>query len=122
MNCPSCDSTQIGAEITQAGPVMRCRACGHGFRPADVFHQVAEGISPKATKRALVESPKPLNREPAQTLTTRSLIKDARQRLTELNREVKRLEALKKERDEIVRLLAAAKQRGDGKVRHLRTA
>jgi hypothetical protein len=108
MICPGCGSESFGATFTGDGPRHKCNGCGNLFDPALLeSNPVDSNVS--------IELPKVSAARPkataATTITgTGSLLKSARARVRELNREINRLKSLTKERDELRRLIAAAKQ------------
>ena len=120
MNCPHCKSphttTEVGAECQI---IHACVECDARWNPPAEDEQE----TPRATV-ATPQRPAMAPQRPSASLTPRNIIKLSRERLRELDREIKRLESLKKERDEIKRLLAAAKTKQDGRsnLRPLRTA
>ena len=123
MMCPQCQGAQLASEFGPGGIVFRCLTdgCGCQFKdnPALDFSDDAPApvaparVAPKVGPATLVVDP----------LKPRDVLRLARKRLAELNREIKRLNALTVERDQIERLLVAAKQTTDGlaNVRPLRT-
>lgn len=109
MICPGCGSESFGAVFTGGAVRHRCNGCGNLFTP-----EVTEQPGP-TEEQELRPIPAPVPRAvaaPQQVapLSTTSLLKSARVRVRELTREINRLKALTKERDELRRLIAAAKQ------------
>jgi hypothetical protein len=118
MDCtnPDCGENTIVSEMTPQGIRRYCNVC-----------KVALAATPKPVPVIAVPVPvaQPLKRasEPAAKLTPKTLLRDARARVAELNREIKRMKSLVKERDALKRLLSAAKKQpldGGAVVRPLR--
>lgn len=106
---------------------MNCTGCGHDVQPVTMF--TAEGLvyrCPRAECNSLLGRPEPepepsaeepvihVPQRPAQTKpkqvpATFNVVKAARARLREVERQIKRLRKLEKERDELKRLLSAAR-------------
>lgn len=119
MNCsnPECGENTIITELTQQGMKRRCCKCGAPVQMPVVEH-VATRPAPAELPRAATPRP-----TPTVTLTTKSLVRDAKARIVELNRELKKLKLLTQERNELARLIKAAKQKpsdGGAVVRPLR--
>jgi|GEM_PF-2835252 hypothetical protein len=109
MICSGCGSESFGAVFTNGAVRNRCNGCGNLFAP-EVTEQ--PGPTEEQEPRPI---PAPVLRavtapQQAAPLSTTSLLKSARARARELTREINRLKALTKERDELRRLIAAAKQ------------
>lgn len=123
MNC-SCGSSAVtvelrtGADGGPAGIVHRCQECGNQWQ-ADAF----KPPTPAAQSLPLAKPTRPVAK-PALTrkLTDRSLISEAKSEVKRLNREIAKLEKLKRQRDELVRLLGAANSSGGPRVVPLKRA
>lgn len=100
MSCPACGSEKVSVDFGERGKVFACLACEHHWTTAQIE---AASVAQQA------------KREPAQVATAaqplapKNILVQARAELRRLNVEIKRLERLKRQRDEIKRLLAAAK-------------
>ena len=119
MNCSNseCGENSLITELTLQGLKRRCFKCGTPVQMPAV-EQVATRAALDEPHR--VAAPRPT---PTGTLTTKSLVRDAKARIVELNREIKKLKLLTQERNELVRLIKAAKQKpsdGGAVVRPLR--
>lgn len=117
--CGACNANVATAsEMTLSGLQTTCLQCG-----SMAVEKREEGISAER------DPSKPLQPAPAVatnvgTLPLRpvNLLRAARARVKEINRELKRLGSLKQERDELERLLRAAKGSKTAKVIQLREA
>lgn len=126
MSCPVCGCAQTGSEFTTSGIVVKClnTNCGSTWKAAapQVEHEEdddteEEAARPETVKRTAVAS------KPSASLSPKSVVKLAKAELTRLNAEIRRLEKLKTQRDELKRLIAASKQPRPNRtasVRHLR--
>jgi hypothetical protein len=120
MNCinPDCGENTLVTELTPQGLKRKCCKCGApAFIPEQSAQQHQAPIVSAPARVAAVATKK------LSQLTTKSLVRDARARIVDLNREIKHLKSLTKERDELKRLLKAAKQKpldGGAVVRPLR--
>lgn len=126
MICPQCQGHQLASEFGPGGITYRCLTdgCGCQFKdnPAlDLIDEPAPAPALRPAPKAPVAPAAPQATTAA--LTPKNILKLARARMRELNKEIARLTALKAERDQIKRLLAAANQTTDGQtnVRPLRT-
>jgi hypothetical protein len=123
MPCPSCGGTQASSQFGESGIVMVCgnSACGTRWqpKPVEAFVAPSESAPRMVTKPTRVE-PEQAKRQP---LTPNGIVKQARVELRALDLEIKRLEKLKKQRDELKRLISAATNKRDGlaAVRPIRT-
>lgn len=104
-----CGDNTIISSFTPAGLVRLCSKCGLKVATVDRAEAVrgqapVAPVAPTATPTRPHVMPEPKPTKP------RSVLRQARARVTELNREIKRLERLRTERDELKRLLAAAKK------------
>jgi hypothetical protein len=110
MICPGCGSESFGATFTGDGPRHKCNGCGNLFDPELMETlQPVEGVAvpPVPLKKAAHVLGQVVSGTP---LTPTGIVKQARVELRALDLEIKRLEKLKKQRDELRRLIAAAKQ------------
>lgn len=120
-----------GFQYTPGG-IMPLDDAQAGYAQAAVHPAAPPNQQPtQQTLPSLAEvAPRPKQSAPAPRATaaqpvlggTGQLIKAAKQRLRELNAEIKRLRSLERERDELQRLLKAAKQKPANNVRSLRSA
>jgi hypothetical protein len=122
--CPQCQGVQLASEFTGSGLVFRCLSadCGCQFKDSPAADVDADDAPVAAAPKRVFVAPVAVAAKPIE-LSPKDILKLARQRLRELNREIKKLTALKSERDQIKRLLAAANQTTDAQtnVRALRT-
>ena len=96
------------------------RKWGQPYLTREFFHLLGERLA-----EPFAQPTKPANAPETKTkpsMGTANIINAARQRLRDLNAEIKRLRALERERDELQRLLKAAKQKPATNVRSLRSA
>lgn len=127
MICPQCQGAQLASEFGPGGISFRCLAdgCGCQFKDNPSLDFSDDAPAPAlAPAKTIAAPPKFAAPAPvAESLRPRDVLRLARKRLAELNREIKKLKALTSERDQIKRLLAAANQSTDGQanVRPLRT-
>ena len=133
MTCPACGGTSSSSEFTVNGIVLRClnSECGCKYpQPDDQADEFEDRDEDEQEERVVAPKPPPKRIEPVQEqpkrkpLTIPSIVQQARAELRILNAEIKRLEKLKIQRDEVIRLLDAAKKPdvdGLAKVRPIRT-
>lgn len=123
MRCTNeeCGDNTIVSEIGDDGKVSRhCHKCGAKWMPYAAAPAPAVAIEEQAVK--------PKGKPATVTATTRhtsaapkfNVLQAARARLRELDREIARLEKLKRERDQLARLLDAAKTTNGAKAIPLR--
>jgi hypothetical protein len=114
MTCPGCGSDnwvvelRTGADGGPAGLQNKCCQCGHSWRPegaGNVAPRIEQG-QPASIRRA---PPQPTAQKPQRRVTAKSVVSDAKQELRRLDKEIARLEKLKRQRAELARLLEAAK-------------
>lgn len=104
---------------------MNCSGCGHDVQPVTMF--TPEGLvyrCPRPECNSLLGRPepepsaeepvvhvphRPVQAKPKQAPATFNVVKAARARLREVERQIKQIRKLEKERDELKRLLSAAK-------------
>lgn len=86
--------------MTPAGILIRCPVDGCG-----AAREPAQASQTDAKPRATVE---PARKASATTTGPINVVREARKRLREIHREIKRLRKLETERDELMRLLDAA--------------
>lgn len=109
MTCGACGGESYGAVFTPDGVLQRCNGCGALTKPE-------EAVPPQLPLQAIEEPslppppPQPSPAKPVIATGVGNVLANARARVRELNAEIKRLESLRKERDELTRLLAAAKK------------
>jgi rubredoxin len=103
--CSGCGSDSFGAVFTAGVVRHRCNGCGNLF---DAEQTAPSAAAPSAAKPSVER--RPVETPTAAAMAPASLLKSARARVRELTREINRLKALTKERDELRRLIAAAKQ------------
>lgn len=100
-NNPECGDNTIIGEISEGGKVVRrCAKCATPWR------------EPASTQPAPPSAKAPAVYTPAKDLRQQkplNVVQAARVRLRELNTELARMKKLERERDQLVRLLAAAK-------------
>jgi hypothetical protein len=104
MSCPFCGCDAVQSVFTPSGMALYClnADCLQTFKPAaEAPSQAIQLASPPVTTA----------RKQTKLVTSKQVLRDARAQLRILNVEIKRLETLKRERDEIKRLLAAAKSK-----------
>jgi hypothetical protein len=121
--CPGCGGTSFGAEFTSEGPRSKCNQCGNLFR-FDDGQAVVSTVSREPPEQRELPRPQPVKQSKATTpIAGVNIVASARQRIRELSAEIKRLESLRKERDELQRLVKAAKTKPKGSaiVRPLRS-
>lgn len=129
MNCgnPACASDALTFEMdSECKLIPQCLVCnwrGHAVdhdpeTPTNPF--AAQTTDEPARKHRHVQA-QPVTPQPQAKPRKFNVLKEARARLRELNRDIARLEKLKRERDQLTRLLAAAK-RDSGAVVPLRKA
>ena len=123
MNC-SCGSEAVtielrtGADGGPAGIVNKCHECGNQWQ-GESFKTPTPSPQTATVNRAAAVAVKPgLSRK----LTDRSLVSEAKLEIKRLNREIARLEKLKRQRDELVRLVGAATSSGGPRVVPLKRA
>ena len=111
MNCPQCGSDNwivellTGSDGGPSGLSNRCCQCQHAWRPDG-----AGNVAPRIERG----QPVPIQRQQApqkaaRRVTAKSVVADAKQELRRLDKEIARLEKLKRQRAELARLLDAAK-------------
>lgn len=127
MICPQCQGAQLASEFGPGGITYRCLApgceCQFKDNPAlDFIDEPAPAPARRPVPKAQPVAPI-VSQATTAALTPKNILKLARARMRELNKEIARLTALKAERDQIKRLLAAATQTTDGQanVRPFRT-
>lgn len=112
MNCPQCGSDNwivellTGSDGGPAGLSNKCCQCNHAWRPdgaGNVAPRIERG-QPVPIHRAASPQQKATRR-----VTAKSVVADAKQELKRLDKEIARLEKLKRQRAELARLLDAAK-------------
>lgn len=114
MICQGCGGTSFGAEFTPEGPRSKCNQCGNLFQFSDgqAVETTAQREQPAQQERPKTQPAKLT--KPALAVAGINIVASARQRIRELNAEIKRLESLRKERDELQRLVKAAKTKPKG--------
>ena len=122
MICPQCGSPHCSVEFTDDGLINACAECEAQWKnKGDFTIEQNEAPAQQSQPKRIAQ---PINRASnANPVTPRTLVRQARARIVELDREIKRLSRLTQERDELKRLLAAAKHSGEAtNVRPLRAA
>jgi uncharacterized Zn finger protein (UPF0148 family) len=103
--CPSCGGDTHKTRVTQDGIKLVCLTpdCGRSWSLPD--EDGSEEQSAVAAQPSAKSSPKPTA---SQSMTPVDLLKQAKQQIKALTAEIKRLETLRRQRDELKRLVAAA--------------
>lgn len=101
MTCPACQSERVSSDFGERGIVSKCLDCEHKW----------SGNAQQAPRPVAVAPvrPVPVTVAVTATLSKQDILSRARSELKALNAEIRRLEKLKRQRDELKRLLAAAK-------------
>jgi hypothetical protein len=112
MDChnPDCGENSIVSKFTASGIVRYCVRCNAPLATQPVKLNIDEqpDESRPVSRQPVAAQVKS---QPRKAITPASIVRDARARIAELNREIKHLKSLTKERDELKRLLAAAKRK-----------
>ena len=109
MICPQCQGAQLASSFTPEGIRYNCLGCGCVFKDSPEAEFDNDALEPVAARPA-PKAPPAVAQKTASPLSPKDILKIARARLRELNAEIKVLTARKQERDQIKRLLAAAKK------------
>jgi len=118
MNCPGCGSTHVSVEFDENGLINACVECERRWKAHDLPRD--DAAPPESVRTSPKRAPLVTQRK---TTNPKTLIQQAKARVAELDREIKRLTRLVQERDELKRLLLAAKPSGEAaNVRPLRAA
>jgi hypothetical protein len=123
MNCPSCGSPHTSVEFDNDGLINNCAECESRWKATGDF--TVEQETPRAEPPQLPQAKRQIApvRGGAKAINPKTLVQQAKLRVVELDREIKRLSRLMKERDELKRLIAAAKTSGEAtNVRPIRAA
>lgn len=116
MTCNNCGASLAEAVISfeanaDGGGLGMVRICNCGARSSfDPNPLDTDGLTPHAAQVAPAPQRRPIPGQPPKPSEPLNVIKLARVRLRELDREITRLRKLERERDELRRLLAATKQ------------
>lgn len=117
-----CGTNAITYELDESGQLIPgCLVCGRKFPAADKHPDTGAPLA--QTQQELPPKPQPRPLPPAaKKAEPFDVIASAKARLRELNTEIRRLQKLTRERDQLARLLAAAKKTTDQKVTPIRRA
>ena len=120
MQCPNCGSPHVSVEFDEAGLINECVECESRWKNKEPANEETFAHTPPVPRVVATKQSAP---QPKNQVNPKTLIQQAKARVSELDREIKKLTRLVQERDELKRLLAAAKTSGEAaNVRPLRAA
>lgn len=105
-----CGENTIISSFTPAGLVRACSNCGLRVATVDRATALQTPAQQEPAAPLVVSRTQPRAQPVEKPVKTQSILQQARARVAELEREIKRLERLRAERDELKRLLAASKK------------
>ena len=106
-NNPECGENTIIGEVSENGTVVRrCVKCATPWREQATSAAIIAPVTKNASPYIAAKDPRQNQAANAEPI---NVIQAARARLRELNTELARMKKLTRERDQLVRLLAAAK-------------